>query len=554
MKISSRIDSFYEDGTFRSALKVHQVNSTTVGVAGLEEYEGPWERRQMLHLLRRTMFGNKRSDLDQIKNLSLSEAVDRLFKKQSSPPPPVNEYQGLIKDPNVPEGETWIHADWDMELSGFRVQSVNNWWVNLIHYQDTSIQMKMAFFWTTLFTTSHFDAGTGKLPYYYTRLIFDHALGNYREFLKAYSVEPLTLKYLNGDVNTKWSPDENFAREVQELFAIGKGPDSGYTEDDVVAAARVLTGWTYSWPEHDTHFKPERHDTEDKQFSSFYGNKVIKGRPGNLGSAEADEFLDMLVDHPECAKHIARRLYTFFISPLISEEIEATIIAPFAQVLRDNDFEIIPSMKVLLKSAHFFDEDKRGGIVKSPLDFIQGTLRTFDVEIPTDVAPHEKYQIERSMCWLMSEQGLLFAEPPSVAGWPAYYQVPTYDKNWATTNTVALRGLRTDSMLYWGYWTPVRLLNIDTIKFVEEFDDPADPNALINETLEFLLGYDQIDDSVKTRLKSILLSGNLVDSYWTGAWEDYRANPTDAGLRGVVETRLKRLLQVVLQMAEFQLH
>ena len=522
--------------------------------AGLEEYQGPWGRRQMLHLLRRTMFGNKRKDLERIENLSLSDTVDLLLKKQPSPPPPVNEYNQIENDPEVPEGQTWINAEWNRDLSGHRVQSVNNWWVNLIYYQETSIQMKMSFFWTTLLTTSHFDAGTGILPYHYTRLIFDHALGNYRTLLKAYTIEPLTLKYLNGQVNRKGSPDENFAREVQELFAIGKGPDSGYTEDDVVAAARVLTGWSYNWPNHGTFFRSEKHDTEDKQFSSFYGNKVITGRSGMSGADETDEFLNMLVDHPECAKYLARRLYTFFVSPLISEEIETSIITPFAQVLRDHDFDIVPSLQVLLKSAHFFDESLRGGIVKSPLDFILGTLRTIDVEIPDDIELHEKFQIERSMCWLMNEQGLLFAEPPSVAGWPAYYQVPTFDKNWATTNTIALRGLRTDSMLYWGYWTPVRLLNIDSISFVENFADPGDPNALIDDTLEFLLGYDQIETNVKEQLKSILLSGNIVDSYWTGAWQDFQSDPSNAAAKGVVETRLKRMLQVVLQMAEFQLH
>ena len=154
----------------------------------------------------------------------------------------------------------------------------------------------------------------------------------------------------------------------------------------------------------------------------------------------------------------------------------------------------------------------------------------------------------------MSEQGMRFGDPPSVAGWPAYYQVPLFDKTWVTTNIVAIRGLRTDSLLYWGFWTPVRLLYIPVLQFFEQFEDPADPNALIDEAIELLMGYDQIDDTVRSRLKTILLSGHPTDAYWEGAWGDYMANKDDQALAAIVYTRLQRLLQVMLQMAEFQLH
>ncbi len=486
--------------------------------------------------------------------MSLSEAVSELLTPEPSPAAPINEYAGLQHDPQVPEGQTWIHADWDIKVASLRSNSVHNWYVQLIHGQGMSIHLKMAIFWSSLFTSSQTGAGTGKLAYHYARLLLDHALGNYRTFLKAFTVEPLTLKYLNGTTNRKGSPDENYGRELQELFAIGKGPDSAYTEDDVVAAARVLTGWRYNWPKHNSHFVPRDHDTDDKQFSAFYGHKVIKGRTGMAGAEETDELLDMLTSHDECPKYLARRLYTFFVTPEISEDAESSVILPLASLLRERNFDIVPALQALLSSAHFFEERFRGVIIKSPVDFILGTFRTFGVEFPKDVQPHEKFQMERAVWWLMSEQGFKFGDPPSVAGWPAYYQVPTFDKNWMTTNIVALRGLRTDSLLYWGFWTPIRNLHIPILKFVSALDDPGDPNVLIDDLVELLLGYDQIEQSTKDRLKTILLSGHPTDAYWIGAWADYVAAPTNATAAATVETRLRRLLQVILQMAEYQLH
>ena len=348
--------------------------------ASLDKYEGPWERRQMLHLLRRTTFGNSRADLQALQAMTMEQAIDKLLTPESSPPPPINEYHQLERDTQVPEGQTWIHADWDIKVAALRNDSVRNWYVHLIHHQELSIHLKMAIFWSTFLTSNQTDAGNGKMAYYYARLLLDYALGNYRQFLKAFTIEPLTLKFLNGVVNRKGSPDENFARELQELFTIGKGPDSGYTEDDVVAAARVLTGWRYNWPQHNTHFLPRDHDTEDKQFSAFYGNKTIRGRTGMAGADETDELLDMLTGHPECAKYLARRLYTFFVNPEISPEAEQTVIAPLADVLRAHDYEMVPALRALLSSAHFFDEANRGIIIKSPVDFVQGTFRTFGVE------------------------------------------------------------------------------------------------------------------------------------------------------------------------------
>ena len=531
----------------------------------LAPYSGPWGKSEVLHLLRRTTFGNKRSDMEALVAMDLDAAIEQLFTPEATPLPPVNEYEGikvdgipsLIRDSEVAPGETWVNTrrSEDGTLQWLRMRGLKNWMGRLIQEQGLSIHQKMIFFLQSFVTNNYGDSGHAQSCYQHYQLFFQYAFGNYKEFIKAYTVLPLTLQYLNGNVNVLGAPDENYARELQELFTIGKGPNSGYTEQDVREAARVLTGWTFFWPEIETQFVVGNHDPGNKQFSAFYNNTQISGRSGQAGREELDDLLDMIFSNPECAMYLSRRIYTFFVFPEISEEVEAEIIPQMAEMMRENNYDFIPVLKTLLRSEHFFDPANRGVIIKSPLDFIYGSFRTFDVEFPNNYSSLlEKYLTETGPMWLTSEMGVNLGDAPSVAGWPAYYQTPTYDKNWATANTIALRALRTDSLIYWGFWTPGRLLNIDVLSFTASFERADDPNHLIEDLLEFLLGHNDPDPSLVQNLKGILLSGQADDSYWTVAWVNYVSDPGSATFTNTVENRLKSLYQRILQLPEFHLH
>lgn len=526
--------------------------------SGLNPYTGPWGKAETLHLLRRTTFGNKRSDLNTLLSLNLEQAIDRLLTPETRPSPPVNEYHEMRWDPDVAPGQTWVYAPWaseDGELQGLRMRSLKNWWGQRIYRQELSLHQKMIFFLQTFVTNNYSDSGHAQFCYSHYELFFNYAFGNYKSFIKQYTTLPLTLQFLNGNVNVVGAPDENYARELQELFTIGKGPNSGYTEQDVREAARVLTGWTFRWPVNESIFNGNNHDTLDKQFSPFYNNRVIKGRFGDAGREELDELLDMIFDNRETAQYLARRMYGFFVFPEISEQAEAEVIDPLADILRTNNYEWLPALRTLLSSEHFFDPLNRGVIIKSPVDFIYGSFRTLEVPFPTDyVSLREKFETETGPMWLTSEMGISFGDAPSVAGWPAYYQTPTYDKNWATANTIPLRALRTDSLLYWGFWTPGRLLNIPVLELAASFDNILDPGQFIQDVLEFVLGYNRPDESLVQNLKGILLSGQTEDHYWSGAWLNYMSDPTNRTFINTVENRLKFLFQKVLQLPEFHLH
>ena len=133
----------------------------------------------------------------------------------------------------------------------------------------------MLLFWHNLLATESWGIFIAKTSYQYFELLRRHAFGNFKTLIREITLDPAMLIYLNGTRNQKEAPDENYARELQELFCIGKGPNSGYTEEDVQAAARVLTGWRHSWKEVNSQgpvssfFQADRHDTSDKQFSDF---------------------------------------------------------------------------------------------------------------------------------------------------------------------------------------------------------------------------------------------------------------------------------------------
>jgi hypothetical protein len=297
----------------------------------------------------------------------------------------------------------------------------------------------------------------------------------------------------------------------------------------------------------------ERHDTTDKQFSEFYGNRLIAGKLGAEGVQELDELLDMIFESNETAFYLSRRLYQFFVYSEIDATAEQNVIAPMAEILRSNNYEILPVLEALLKSEHFFDTLNYGALIKSPLDHLLGLWRTLEVQSPDPGNPTMDYWISRSMIWNMANKGLEIADPPSVSGWPAYYQAPQFDKAWITTDTISSRASTSDSLVYWGFWVNQNTqIPANLLTFISGLDQPEDPSKLLNELSEMFLGMplgvNEIDE-----LKTILVSGQIEDRYWTNAWNDYVNDPGNEEYKLIVETRLKSLFQRLLQRGEFQL-
>lgn len=519
----------------------------------LSPYNGEWSKFQIIHLSRRLLFGAKLEDIAHFENLSFEQAIEELLTPSPKPSVPVNNYNdGEYTDPEVPFGEPWINAAYDNEAEGRRIWSLKGWWLGNMIEQEHSIMEKMILFWFNHIPIKFYDVFRGKWDYDYIELLRTHALGNFKEMMRAITLDPAMLHFLNGQYNDKSAPDENYSRELQELFCIGKGPDANYTEGDVQAAARILTGWRVNYSTNRTFFAANRHDNDDKVFSEFYGNRIIKKTPGRNGSQELDELLDMIFDNQECALFICRKLYRFFVHHNIDEWAEEMIIVPLAAIFRDNNYEILPVLQTLFSSQHFFDQFRKGALVKSPLDFIVSLYRDFNTPIPAKNLLRNRYEHNGHVVY----QSYLFdqdiGDPPNVAGWPAYYQIPNFDKSWINTNTLPRRAAFTDWILWAGISTDNFIAQLNLLDTVAQIPEADDPNKLVDFMIEWQYTT-PLSASFRQRLKAILLSGQVNDYYWTDAWVRYLNNPNNEMRRETVLNRLKPFFYTLLHQEEYHL-
>jgi uncharacterized protein (DUF1800 family) len=525
--------------------------------SGLNPHSGPWTSNEVQHLLKRTMFGSTRADINYFKTKTVSQAVDELLNPAAPlPAPPVNDYNSAtVIDPAVQPGQTWINAPTnDGTINSLRRQSFKKWWTGVLINQDRSIREKMTLFWANHFGTETNDIVNAHWVYWHHALLRQNALGNFKQLIKAVTIDAGMLRYLNGYLNTNTAPDENYARELQELFTIGKDVTPHYTEDDVKKAARVLTGWRINGTNFSVFFDPSRHDSTSKQFSSFYNNTVIAGRTGAAGANETDDLINMIFTKNEVASFICRKLYRWFVYYKIDSATEANVIQPLAAIFRSSNYDIKPVLSALFKSEHFFDVLNQGAVIKSPADHVAGCLREFGVVFPNSTSEYaDAYGMWSYIRGWMQSMSQDLGDPPSVSGWPAYYQTPLFHEIWINSDTLPKRNRFTDTMISSGYTRNGKKIVIDAVGFVKTLSNPSDPNALLDEVLSIIYRVPLSTQTKQTIKQQILLSNQTLDHYWSDAWNIYMANPNNQSNYNIVNNRLRTLFQYLMSLAEYQL-
>ena len=549
--------------TARSAKKKIAVSQHVVAgrtSTGISPYTGAWTKNEATHLLKRAMFGATLADIQYFSAKSMDEAVDELLTITSPlPDPPVKDYdtgEAQTPDSNVDPGTTWVNdSNTDGFISTGRKQSFKKWWAGVIINQPRNIREKMTLFWHNHFATEMSSNENARFAYKHHTLLRQHCLGNFKALARAITVDPLMLVYQNGEQNSKGAPDENYARELQELFTLGKENNPNYTEDDVKTAARVLTGWRTDEATNSSYFDPQRHDTGDKTFSSFYNNTTITGRSGDTaGDQEVDDLMNMIFSKKsEASRYIVKELYRWFIYYEVDDAAQQNVIEPLAQLLQNSNWDIKPVVMAMLKSEHFYDVANQGCLIKSPIDFLIGVCREFRVEFPES----SDYTTLYSLWFTLVNSGVLMqqslGDPPSVSGWPAYYQIPLFHEIWINNDTYPHRTQFTDTLVYNGYTVNGFQLKIDSVTFAKTLSNPGDPAVLLSDSLDILYRI-TLSDTVKEQLKrEILLTGQTNDYYWTNAWNTYIANPSDMMAYQTVHTRLNELYRYLLALPEFQL-
>lgn len=541
---------------FGQKLTESAIGLTTL-FSGLDEYTGVWGYEQAAHLLRRASFGPTHSDIKQAVSDGLEATLNRLLENKPLPDPPINYY--FEDDPNVPIGETWINAPLsaDVNLAQPRYRSLFGWTIGQILEEGVHSREKM-----TLFLYNHFgmaNVNDARFRYRSQNLMRTYALGNFKELVREMTIDPGMLRFLNGNQNTKNAPNENYARELLELFTLGKGDliasgdYSTYTEDDVIAIAKVLTGWrdrgfnsTNPDVEIEAVFIPNRHNTDTKQLSYHFGNVEIP----DMGENEYSYLIDIIFTRIEVARFIVRKLYRWFVYYEISDDAEENVIEPLADYFIENNYEIMPVLRKLFSSEHFFDILNIGPMIKNPMDFTVSVLKLSGVDYES-LSLLQKYNAWRTIYFLPASMEMEYYAPPSVAGWKAYYQEPGYYRIWINSTTLQARMTFSDQWAGNGYNISGYRHKVNAFYLLENIDNPYDVNDLISEFVQMLLPQPITDDQHAV-LKDIVLPG-LPDYEWAVEYSDYESDPTNSDLRTSIETKILNLTKAMMAMAEFYL-
>lgn len=608
-------------------------------MASLNEYNLPLDKRLTKHLLRRACFQYSKAQLNAMTGKTPAEILTQLNVLKSYawnwPNDPVTNGSGANPScANKQDGywlndTNWQNNSYTCRQGPKRAMVAGWWWYNVIK-QNTLID-KLTWFLFTTFTTAK-DDGAGKAGHFfdYINLLQFYSDKSVKDLARKITFDNAMLYYLDNGDNNKNSPNENYAREFLELFTIGKGPQvadgdyTNYTEHDVVQAAKVFSGIklknnrntlnsdTVKSPHFPSgipmgYINVNKHDAGDKTFSYAFNNYTVSGgNTTNSINTELDDFVDMVFDQLETAKNYVRKMYRLYVRSEWSQDVEDDIITPLAQQLKTNGYNLLDVLLTLLKSKHFFDLDDSdstneniGGIIKSPLQFLNELVSILDVTIPNPETPqvaegtnqtnaksNENYRFY--MFWwnfchntFFSFSGMNIFSPASVAGYPADYQPPAFDKAWFNSNNIIARyntilsfiggtynsdnfgngqnriqGIQTTNSGYQYYariWT-----HFDATNFIEStISDPYDANKIVQELAE-LFYTENIDASRIAYFVKFLIQDNEPNYVWYDAWEAYKttSGSTQEDAAIFIKNRLSGqhgLLPKMINAAEFQL-
>ncbi len=532
----------------------------------LDTFLGTFTAKEARHLLKRTSFGITETMVSEAVNLGLTGTINQLFTPISLTNPPLKYLtDDDLEDPDSKYGETWVTGKPVPEIedkslrnkvTNRRGRSLYAWSYLQMQNAEMSITEKMTLFWHNHFVAVH---GNPHLEYYYMDLLRTHSLGNLKELTKQITVNPNMLRYLSGSQNTDTAPNENYSRELLELFTIGKGNAvasgdyTNFTEDDVVQMAKILTGWRVRGLTHEealvSYFSNFKHSKDSKTLSHRFNNDVLSEN----GENEYKDLIDRVFQEDECAKFIIKQLYIWFVNSDITSEIETNIIEPLAKITRDNNYEIAPALKKLFSSEHFFEAVFC--MIKSPLDLMLSATKSLMVSAPV-TSVEEEYDFAYIMYLACTDLGQSIFHHPDVAGWKAYYQKPLFYKTWVNTFFLPKR-LEYCKILVSGgdllidkkkYTVPPL---VPVLAIAASIENSQDPNILINGLVDRLFNYEITQVQIDS-LKAVLIDG-LPDFEWTIEYSEYLGDKTNVSLAVSVDKKLRNLIAVMVQMSEFQI-
>ncbi len=357
--------------------------------------------KKIKHLYLRAGFGLSQDELVSKKKSKWSKEINQILriKDQSFELSTPQEFSSMVDGVQLQKGESDDNKE-KVQKAKRLTPLVNADWVRRMATTQDPLLEKMTLFWH-----GHF-ACQSKLPNMASiqiNTLRKHALGNFRDLVVAISQDPSMILYLNNQQNSKKKPNENFARELMELFTIGIG---NYTENDIKEAGRAFTGWRANPIKGKAEFIERRHD---------FGNKTFMGKTGKFNG---EDIVDIILEQKQTARFISEKIYRYFVNARINDG----QVSQMTDVFYESNYDISKLMQFVLKSDWFYDDVNMGVKIKSPIELLVGMMKTLKFE----------FKAHRPLLGLQKNLGQVLFNPPNVAGWPG-------DKAWIDNATLLTR-------------------------------------------------------------------------------------------------------------------
>jgi len=355
---------------------------------------GGWTQAHAAHLLRRAGFGGTPEQVDYLTKLGRQRAVDYLLNYEKVAPlagKPAVEASGMPDRDDLrglSEQERQRVRMERMQREQVQLHLLRRWWLERMIATPRPLEEKMTLFWHGHFTSGAREVRSTYLLWKQNELFRANAVGNFRTMLFEVSRDPAMLLYLNNAQNVNRKPNENYARELMELFTMGIGH---YGEKDIQEAARAFTGWSVDRDSGEFVFRTRQHD---------YGVKTVLGVRGNLNGGDV---VDIILNRPETAEYMVRKLWAYF----AGDDPPKGVLKSFAAVLRKNNYELKPLLRAMFLSNAFYSDSVICAHVKSPLELLVGELRSLEI-VPIDLD---------GMVMGLRQMGQDMFQPPNVKGW-----------------------------------------------------------------------------------------------------------------------------------------
>jgi uncharacterized protein (DUF1800 family) len=354
--------------------------------------------KHIQHLYWRSGFGISPSELGILSKKSKENIVNGLFQDSKNITPLIIDTSEVeAVDMKMVMDDKSVRMDL-VKKSAALIKKYNVAWVNRLMHPTELLRERMTLFWSNLFVVKDNNI---MFVQEYNNVLREHALGDFGAFVKAIAKQPAMIKYLNNKQNRKQHPNENFARELMELFTLGKG---NYTEEDIKESARAFTGFSHDF-DGDFVLRQRQHDEDQKTFF------------GKTGNFDGDDIVDIILEQKQCAQFICEKIYSYFVNENMNSKHVSSMVDVF---YKKYDIEVL--MRFVFSSKWFYDDPNIGTKIKSPMDYLVGM---------NQVVPMT-FKKENMLFAVQKMLGQILLNPPNVAGWKG-------GKQWIDSNTILLR-------------------------------------------------------------------------------------------------------------------